>query len=438
MKMEMDFHPTEWKTGTEALALCMICGAEYPAGTKECPDCKVSLSLVRRCPNCRKIVSAQHTKCVYCRAPFTEELFARRVPQELQTLDSEGPSPAARRFRAAAVSITTFVVVFSLGMFFLHQINKPAVTLAIIAKAQVAHSAELRRTPSFHSSTLSKISAGTPLNITSFEENDDGRWMAVDWNGMAAYLPANDVSVPQPVDANEGANALKFYLAGMDSDSAANAGKAVDEYAQRYPGNAHIEELRWSLAERLRTLAQRGGEQAAALRSQANQQYEQLAAGNGSFAARAREALQRTPSTVGPALRQHISTPHKDEIQIIGGSGVSASGSPSGAHDVVILNQPEVRVRTGMLSQLAVGATVNGRVADPVKANGIVAIPAGAPCELTVISAEPSRATLGLALTSIEVDHRTYAVNSAPMNIRSDRGAASIRYRVETQLMIER
>ena len=73
----METNANDWKSGTEALSLCMICGGEYEPGTRECPDCHVSLSMVRRCPACHRIVSAKHTKCVYCRTSFTHDLANR-------------------------------------------------------------------------------------------------------------------------------------------------------------------------------------------------------------------------------------------------------------------------------------------------------------------------------------------------------------------------
>src|ERR1039457_7306846 len=129
----METNPDGWKTGTEALALCMICGGEYEPGTRECPDCHVSLSVVRRCPACHRIVSAKHTKCVYCRSPFTQELATD--PFSADGSAGGGPvilSKGVRRFRAAAVRIGTFVFVFVLGLAFLRQAHQPSIPAHII------------------------------------------------------------------------------------------------------------------------------------------------------------------------------------------------------------------------------------------------------------------------------------------------------------------
>jgi hypothetical protein len=444
MRMETNIHADGWKTGTEALALCMICGGEYEPGTQECPDCKVSLSVVRRCPSCHRIVSAKHTRCVYCRFSFTHELPEGPLPAELAAEGDGGLSAGIRRFRAAAVSIATFVFVFILGLVFLRQINQPAIPVHIIAKSYVLHSAELRHAPSFSSSIAGTVAPGTTVVLTGFRENDQGRWVKLDWNHAVAYLPANDLSAPRAVDAHDGADALKFYLLGMEAaESVDEAVKAVDFYAQAFPADAHGEELRWVLAERVRILSQHGGSQGPALRRQANQQYQQLVASNGKFAEKARDALARVPSAPDTEARPRVSSRKAGGLQVIGGSGTQTSAAKSAAHEVLILTQAEVIVRPGKLSQSAAGTVVTGRVASPVKTNGIVAIPAGALCQLTVVSADPSQAKLSLALSSIEIDHRVYAVKSPAMEIPSsvgDRRSAdrALSFHLEAPLVIER
>jgi hypothetical protein len=441
MNTETTINADDWKTGTDALALCMICGGEYATGTRECPDCHVSLSVVRRCPNCHRVVSAQHSKCVYCRSSFTHELPKDAFPEDLPALDKQRSMGAGlRRFRAAAVSIGTFVFVFCLGMVFLRQINKPpAFPVHVVAKSHVLHSAELRRAPSYSSSVVGKVVSGASVNLTGFRENDQGRWMTVDWNNTVAYLPVSDLAVPQPVEASDGANALKFYLLGMEPDSVDEAVKAVDSYAQAFPKNPHGEELKWVLAERIRSLSQHGGPQGTALRRQANQLYQLLAESNGTYAGKAHDALNRVPTSTEPQSRAHVSVRKTDSLEIIGGSGTEVSTTQSAPHEVLVLTQAEVIVRAGKLSQATEGAVVAGRVALQVRANGIMAIPAGAPCQLTVVSAGQSGGTLGVKLTSIEVDHHVYAVKSQAINIPSSGGSErALNFRLSAPMVIER
>jgi len=336
----METNANEWKSGTEALALCMICGGEYEPGTRECPDCHVSLSVVRRCPACHRIVSAKHTKCVYCRSSFTQDLALDPLADGPA---GEGPATrgkGVRRFRAVGVSIGTFLFVFCLGLAFLRQVSHPSVTVPVIAKSIVLQSAQLRRTPSPSSSVIGEIAPGTAVNITGFKQSDEGRWMAVDWNNTVVYLPSEVLAAPKATDADQGANALKFYMSGMETtESVDEAVKAVDYYSKAYPGNAHGEELRWVLAERVRVLSQQSGPDAAALRREANQQLQQLVDLNGKFAAKARDALkgiEATPSASAqePRTRRHAagrSKPKADEIQIISGSGTEVITAPAAA-----------------------------------------------------------------------------------------------------------
>ena len=336
MNMDVNLHPEEWKSGTDALALCMICGGEYSPSTRECPDCNVSLSVVRRCPSCHKIVSAQHTKCVYCRTPFIEELSKHKNAEDLPGLQDPAVSPAVRRFRAAAVSVSTFLIVFSLGMFFLRMINKPVNTMQVIAKAHMVHSASARLAPTSNSSNLGKIISGTPVNITGYQESDQGRWITLDWNNTVAYVPLADVSAPTAVNT-EGADALKFFISGIQTmEAAEDALNAVGQYAKAFPGDAHLDELRFVLAGRMKDLSSRMGPQGADLRSQSTQLFEQLSAGNGDFAEKARAALER-PASPAHAQRKGVApAPKKAPMQVIGGSGTSTSMTESGPREVTI------------------------------------------------------------------------------------------------------
>ncbi|MGC2210970.1 MAG: hypothetical protein WA532_12760 [Candidatus Korobacteraceae bacterium] len=336
----METNANDWKSGTEALSLCMICGGEYEPGTRECPDCHVSLSMVRRCPACHRIVSAKHTKCVHCRTSFTHELATDALSTGQPAVG--GPltrSKGVRRFRAAAVSIGTFLFVFCLGLAFLRQVNQPGASVPVIAKSIVLQSAQLRRTPSSSSSVVGQIAPGTAVNITGFKESDEGRWMALDWNKSVVYLPTEVLAAPKATAADEGANALKFYLLGMvTTESVDEAIKAVDYYVKVFPSNAHGEELRWVLAERVRVLSQQGGTESATLRREANLQYQQLVDLNGQYADKARDALkgiETIPSRKEPRVRQHAASTHKpkaDQIQIISGSGTKVITAPPVPH----------------------------------------------------------------------------------------------------------
>lgn len=434
----------EWKSGTEILALCMICGAEYSIGTSVCPDCNVSLSMVRRCPNCHRIVSAKHVKCVHCRTPFTSESPEELSQEELPKTQSPPTlSERTKKFRAAAVSIVVFVIVFSLGLVFRH-LNAPSSSVHIIAKSDVLHNTQLRRSPSLGSAVVGTLAAGASVDLTGFREKDQGRWMTLNWNNAVAYVLSSDLTPPMAVDADEGANALKFYLSGLEaSESVDAAEKAVDYYAQAYPTNPHRNELRWILAERLKTLSLDGGSKGSALRHEANEQYEKLATTNGDYAEKARNALAKI--STAPAF---VAAPHKparkvNGLQIVDDSGTHNLTTASTPRQVLVLTRTEVIVRPGKLSPSSAGTIVSGRVAYNVQANGIVAIPAGARCQLKVVNTDPSETSLSLSLTSIEIDRRVYPVKSTSTEIPMREGnrqtaGGALTFHLDAPLVLER
>jgi hypothetical protein len=446
--MNTEIHVDEWRSGTEAIGLCMICGGEYETTRRECPDCHVSLSVVRRCPKCRRIVSAQHTKCVYCRTPFTHELPENASStDEAPTTGRPRTSKGVQRFRAAAVSLVTFMVVFILGFLFLRQVHREKFPLHTVAKSYLLRSVELRRAPSSGSSSVDTVAAGTNVNLIGYQSGEQGqRWMTVDWHGRVAYAPAEDLAPPKALDTNEGADVLKFYLLGMENaEDIDEAVRAVNYYAKAFPGDIHGEELRWILAERIRYWGQHGGPRQAALRQQARQQYEQIEASKGSFSAKAHDAMATNLLATGSGARaSSLPTGRKakvDGLQVVGGAAeVQTSTVKSTGHEVLVLNRAQVIVHAEALSQLIVGAVISGRVAHAVKANGIVAIPEGAPCQLRVTRTGSSDADVSLGLTSIEIDHRAYAVKSSAVETPSGNGAAdrALVFHLDAPLVIER
>jgi hypothetical protein len=399
--------------------------------------------VVRRCPKCKRVVSAQHTKCVYCRTSFTHELPEHLFADEVPPTGSPRTSKGEQRFRAAAVSIATFVVIFALGVIFLHQVQRIDVPIHIIARSYLLRPVELRHAPSMGSSIVDNLAAGTSVDLTGYLNGDQGQgWMSVAWKKGVAYVPADELAAPKALDTDEGVNVLKSYLSGMATgEDVGDAVKAVDYYVKAFPGDIHGEELRWILAERIRFLSHQGGPGEATLRQQGEQQYEQLEASKGRFAEKAHEALAIHPSASETQLSRPRPSRQADGSKIVGKViGGQTSSVESTAHEVLILNQAQVIVRLGTFSRLTVGAVVSGRVAHSVKANGIVAIPAGAACQLTVVSTGSSEANVSLGLTSIEVDHRAYAVKSSVVETHSDNGLVdrALAFHLNAPLVIER
>lgn len=218
----------------------------------------MSLAAVRHCPKCNKFVAEQHTKCLYCGTSFIHDPLEGLSPTELPV--NRNPfglsRRAVRQLRAASVSILTFVVVFCLGAVFLAQENKASAPVRVIAKSSVLHRADLRRNPSMDSAIIGNAAPGTSVSLTGFLGGERDRWVTLNWNNEVVYAPASDLTAPLAVDADEGANVLKFYLSGLQgSESVEAATKAVDYYAKTFPENPRRNELRFILAERVKALS---------------------------------------------------------------------------------------------------------------------------------------------------------------------------------------
>jgi hypothetical protein len=324
--MDTETDMEEWKSGTEAIGFCMICGAEYEPTQRECPDCQVSLSVVRRCPACHRIVSAQHNKCVYCRTAFTNEMPEKTLTDEVQTVGGPRTGKNERHLRATAVSVVTFVLMFCLGLLFVREVHRMNTPIHIIARSYVLRPIGLRQSPSLGSTMIDNVKAGTKVNLTGYRSSAQGQgWIALDWNHKTAYVLAGELAAPTALDTGEGANVLKFYLLGMTAAADVDdAVKAVDSYAREFPGDIHGEELRWILAERIRHLSLRGGSEEAALRHQALQQYEQLEASKGRFAGMAQDAA-RFSSAAKLAASARRPGRKTDGLHVAGGSGTKTS-----------------------------------------------------------------------------------------------------------------
>ena len=148
-----------------------------------------------------------------------------------------------------------------------------------------------------------------------------------------------------------------------------------------------------------------------------------------------------------PATTQEwVSSPHKtvhksNELQIVDDSGTHSLTVASQPGGVMVLTRTEVVVHPGKWSQASEGTVIPGHVAYNVKTNGIVAIPAGALCELKVVGSDP--ANLSLKLTSIEIDHRVYPVKSTTTEINSGAGnrraaANAFTFHLDAPLVLQR
>ncbi|HWR35690.1 MAG TPA: zinc ribbon domain-containing protein [Clostridia bacterium] len=418
--------------GAEPFAVCTICNAEFDTGQGQCPHCNVALSVVRRCPGCDRLVSAKHTKCLYCSQPF---IRSGEEKQERASAESVRPASSysdrrSKQYRAMLVSVFTFCVVFGLGLATMRYIERrDAITVPVIATTYALHAIDIKRSASPASSTAGNIGAGSVVSITGFEAADTThRWLKLHWKGAPGYVDADSMAPPKAAVAESGFEALKFYLLGLaQPDLIGDAVEAVDYYGKAFPGNPHVHELRWIVAERGRYLAQRGKLSKDWLRK-TREQYEQVAASDNAFAEKARAALTVPITAIADTEepRSRPSKPQRAGLQILDSRSTGQSNS-SPAHEIVIVNRGEVFVQTPASARLDTGSVLQGRVARPVWANGVLAIPSGTRCDLKVVSGSAAEANAVLQLTAIEVGGRKYPVNSSPIELRKTNRTALTR-----------
>ena len=107
----------DWILGTEPLAVCFACDATLPAETAKCPVCDCEMSIVRRCPGCRRIVSAQHTYCIYCSISFLRRghVASRSL---ILPVPRRQPRPSSNRYGGVVVEATMIVALLVLSGFF--------------------------------------------------------------------------------------------------------------------------------------------------------------------------------------------------------------------------------------------------------------------------------------------------------------------------------
>ncbi len=272
----------------------MICNAEHPPNTSECPICKVPLSLVRRCYSCSRVVSAKHRRCIHCGLLFFSE---GQQPSRTDTLEQIAEFRKKREraqhrtaLRGLTFAVPVFLIVLFSALLLTHRFSDNT-EASTIATSYVLRSTGLRHAPSNSSSNVGALRGGELIDITGYVAGQaDHGWVAINWKTQTAYVSFDLIGPPKVTDAVRGFDLLKSYVAIIEEPSmVAEAAKAVTYYVQAFPSQSlRSQELRWVLAERARQLAARG-KSSEELVATARAQYQFLIDSNGSFAEPARK-----------------------------------------------------------------------------------------------------------------------------------------------------
>ncbi len=415
---------TEGQYTSPAFAICGVCDAEYPVNTTECPKCNSPLSLVRRCPECGRILSAKHKSCLYCKASFLREEGV--APEALASLPigTTTAADAKKRRRAVLVSVGVFLLVVFLGLYgTVANLRKGGQEVA--ATSYILSGAPLKLQPNENAGTAKKLEAGTVVSLTGMALGSEGnRWYVLREADVDRFLAVTDVAPPKIRLPELGSQMLRAWLlAFRDPALIPEADSAVNYFCSNFGPSPRCDELRWLAAERFRVMAERG--EAPGARDRARELYQAIANGKGPNSAEAVSAIERLdrkPERTAPAAGNRRSR----------AEGISSYGTGG---EYALIDRAEVQVRIPELKSMASGSQLRIPIAREIRINGKVAIPSNATCVLKVL--ESGNNEFAVQLTAIEFGNKHYSVATEPKMIPPGGGAALV-FPLESSLLISK
>ncbi len=400
-----------WAPGAEPMAICMSCNSTFPPHFAECTQCQVALSVVRKCPACGKIQSAHHVTCIYCADSFLRE----------DGLMPAGPGPIARRSERAEkrlrrIAYGVFLgIVLGAGALVYRKLTS-ALPTEEIGRTFALAPVSMRAKDARDAPPVKDLKASEEVIITAYSHDIEGnRWFRVRSGEINGYLEAQDVAPPKSTDSEKGFEILRHSLMALDDPNVLpQANQAVELYRASFPNNAHVEELRWLLAERTRDFSE--SYRSAQMSRDARSIYEELAQGGGDFSERAKEALSLLPS--GPAS----SPGRRPSASRDGGEGSRgpepSPGSLSGPIDpnapirrVTVVSKMPLFVRLTQTAKIASGAVLRAEFARDVQISHEVAVPRGTPAVVTAPQDGGGMKVQDLRLTGATIRGESYILN---------------------------
>lgn len=414
---------SKWAPGTEPLALCMSCNATYAAEATECPNCQVGLSLVRKCPSCERVQSAQHLTCIYCANSFMQEdglsvLAAGPLQRLRQQADAQLRKLAAIAGAVVVVAAVAFLLYSRMG----------SIPTRPIARTFVASqdAVPMRKAPASDAPPVKSLQPSQKVAITECVYDSAGnRWFRVTSDDISGFVRTEDVAPPEATKADPegGFVALRHSLLHLGDPAMLDyAREAVEYYHGIFPGNAHADELTWLLAEQTRELAERS-DRPRNLLATAREQYQKLAESGGEYAVRARQALDQLPTSSPRPATPRKPTPRPLQFSVMGGSTSLSQATPgmtpgSPVRKVTVLSRTPLVVRLTAPLELVPGAQGEGEIAEDIRVKSDLAVPRGSRARLSVGSnrlasgASSGAPSLTLRLTTLVIGEQTYGVSA--------------------------
>ena len=400
-----------WAPGAEPMAICMSCNSTFPPHFLECTQCQVALSVIRKCPSCGKVQSANHVTCIYCADSFLQE----------DGLMPTGPGPLARRvlraerrLRIIAVAVIALLVVGGGGLAVKWLIS--AKTYPILGQSYVLEPLSMRTKAAPDAPPVKDLAQGDMVSISDYSHDLVGnRWFRITSGGISGYVPAESLAPPKSNDPEKGYEILRHSLMTLDNpEVVALATQAVDLYHTSHPASSHYEELRWLLAERTRQISQ--SRRSAAMGETARKIFEEIAKGSGEFSGRAREALEELPAPSRSSPPRSTRRESSDTSwRAVGGSGAGAAGyrvDPSAPiRRVTVVSRTPLYVRLTQPGKVSAGAVFQGEFANDVRVSSEVAVPQGSSAVVTVAQQGSVKKVENLLLTGATIRGESYMIS---------------------------
>jgi len=326
--------------------------------------------------------------------------------------------------KAIAFALAVFLVIVLFGVSRLFRTTSPTVS-NIRATSFAIHNTELHLEPTENAGVARAVANGSILRLSSVVRDNTGKaWFLVPEDGKEFAIGAADIAPPKVSEPEEGSKMLQAWLLSFDRpDLAADAVQAVNYYCVEFSASPHCEELRWTAAERLRTVAQRSSKRSELL-AQTRELYKAVASQNGRHADEAKKQLE-TISDANPS--------HSSERPVTNSASTPKNAKPE-FRQYALVDAAEVQLRIPDVSKLTPGASIQTPIAKEIRVNGQLVVPANAICNLEILSGSASGQGALARLTAIEFANRRYAVTTEPK--RLDKPGAIVVFRLDSSLLI--
>lgn len=408
----------KWVPGAEPLALCMSCNATFPLDITVCPKCGVGLSVVRKCPSCERIQSAQHVVCIYCADSF---MLESGLGLSGETFEKPLHEYALRPIIALLGVLVILSATISIFLYLRRKgVFEPAPPAG---QSYVLVDTSLRQKASLDSPPVKDLKSSEILDIADYTVDAAGnRWFQASSEGITGYVLIEDVAPPKTAHPEKGYALLRHSLLGLENPALVpEATQAVEYYRRRFPSSPHRDELIWLLAERARSLARDASERESLL-GRARELYGKLAEGNSEYAESARLALAQLPT--GRQGGQTQPSPERSpmRLSIIGGEpGPSQPAEPGSLgqpiRSLTVVSRTPLVVLLRNAVEVSPGTVFRGEIDRDIRVNNQTAVPQGSVVHLAIREAGTAGADTVVSpafvrMSDVVIAGRTFRVSA--------------------------